>query len=124
MHAANPRTVLVVSSSYPYAIELGAGAPARRCCGRRTAGRSTAHALADVLFGDADPGGRLTQTWYRRAADLPDLLDYDIIGADATYLYYRGEPLYPFGHGLTYAPFDYADLRVSDRRVRRRRRSR
>ena len=69
--------------------------------------------MADVLFGDVDPAGRLTQTWYHSAADLPDLLDYDIIATDATYLYYRGMPLYPFGHGLSYTTFTYGDLRLS-----------
>ena len=76
-------------------------------------GQEHGNGLADVLLGAADPGGRLTQTWYADAAELPDLLDYDVIGADATYLYHRGEPLYPFGHGLSYAEFDYADLRLS-----------
>jgi beta-glucosidase len=90
VRAANPRTVLVVNSSYPYAI-----------------------GWADVLFGDAAPAGRLTQTWYRHTAQLPELLDYDIIAADATYLYFRGAPLYPFGHGLTYSAIEYADLRLS-----------
>lgn len=46
-------------------------------------------------------------------ADLPDLLDYDVIGADATYLYYRGDPLFPFGHGLSYTRFEYSRLRLS-----------
>ena len=76
-------------------------------------GQEYGHALAEVLFGDADPEGRLTQTWYRSACELPDLLDYDIIAADATYQYYRGTPLYPFGHGLSYTTFDYADLTVA-----------
>ncbi len=66
-----------------------------------------------MLFGAAAPAGRLTQTWYAGDGELPDLLDYDIISADATYLYYRGTPLYPFGHGLTYAPVRYGDLPLS-----------
>jgi beta-glucosidase len=77
-------------------------------------GQEYGAALADVLFGAADPGGRLTQTWYRSAAELPDLLDYDVIGSDATYLYYRGEPLFPFGHGLSYTSFAYGPLTVSE----------
>src|SRR5690606_9858107 len=76
-------------------------------------GQEFGHALADVLLGDAAPAGRLPQTWYRSAADLPDPLDYDIITADATSLYFRGSPLYPFGHGLTYTTFEYSDLTVS-----------
>jgi beta-glucosidase len=117
VYAANPQTVLVVSSSYPYALGWAAEhLPAVLWSAH--GGQEYGRALADVLFGDSDPAGRLTQTWYRSAADLPDLRDYDIIGSDATYLYYRGEPLYPFGHGLSYTTFEYENLRLSaDRAV-------
>ncbi|WP_283775869.1 glycoside hydrolase family 3 protein [Rhizomonospora bruguierae] len=108
---ANPRTALVVTSSYPYAIgRAQERVPAVLWSAH--GGQEFGHALAAVLCGDADPSGRLTQTWYRSAADLPDLLDYDIIGAETTYMYYRGTPLYPFGHGLSYTTFEYRDLRV------------
>ncbi|SBT45557.1 beta-glucosidase family protein [Micromonospora narathiwatensis] len=112
VHAANPRTVLVVTSSYPYAVGW-AQRHLPAVLWTSHGGQEHGAALADVLLGDVDPAGRLTQTWYADAAELPDLLDYDIIGADATYLYHRGEPLYPFGHGLSYTRFDYADLRLS-----------
>ncbi|MEU8263789.1 glycoside hydrolase family 3 C-terminal domain-containing protein [Micromonospora sp. NPDC048999] len=112
VHAANPRTVLVVTSSYPYAVGW-AQQHLPAVLWTSHGGQEHGNALADVLLGDADPTGRLTQTWYADTADLPDLLDYDIIDADATYLYHRGEPLYPFGHGLSYTRFDYADLRLS-----------
>jgi beta-glucosidase len=111
-HAANPRTVLVVTSSYPYGVGW-AQQHLPAVLWSAHGGQEHGAALADVLLGDADPAGRLTQTWYTDAAELPDLLDYDVIGADATYLYHRGDPLYPFGHGLSYATFDYADLRLS-----------
>ena len=110
VHAANPRTVLVVQSSYPFAIDW-ADEHLPAILWSAHGGQEFGHALADVLTGDAAPAGRLTQTWYRDAADLPDLLDYDIIASDATYLYFRGTPLYPFGHGLTYTTFEYGDLR-------------
>ncbi|WP_432051023.1 beta-glucosidase [Verrucosispora sp. NA02020] len=112
VHAANPRTVLVLTSSYPYAIGW-AQQHLPAVLWSAHGGQEHGRALADVLLGDADPAGRLTQTWYADTADLPDLLDYDVIGADSTYLYFRGDPLYPFGHGLSYAHFDYADLRLS-----------
>ncbi|MEV4711956.1 glycoside hydrolase family 3 C-terminal domain-containing protein [Micromonospora sp. NPDC049374] len=112
VHAANPRTVLVVTSSYPYALGW-AQEHLPAVLWSAHGGQEHGHALTEVLLGDTDPGGRLTQTWYADTADLPDLLDYDVIGADSTYLYYRGEPLYPFGHGLSYAEFDYRDLRLS-----------
>ena len=112
VYEANPRTVLVVTSSYPYALGW-ADEHVPAILWSAHGGQEFGAALADVLLGDAAPAGRLTQTWYRSAADLPDLLDYDIIATDATYLYYRGTPLYPFGHGLTYAPVEYADLRLS-----------
>ncbi|HZX02112.1 glycoside hydrolase family 3 protein [Kribbella sp.] len=112
VHSANPQTVLVLTSSYPFAIgwaEQHLPAILWSAHGGQEYGR----ALADVLFGDHDPSGRLTQTWYHSAADLPGLLDYDIVTTDATYLYYRGTPLYPFGHGLSYTTFAYGDLRLS-----------
>ncbi|MFC0528907.1 glycoside hydrolase family 3 C-terminal domain-containing protein [Phytohabitans kaempferiae] len=112
VHAANPRTVLVVTSSYPYGIGW-ADTHLPAVLWSSHGGQEYGNALADVLLGAADPGGRLTQTWYRDASELPDLLDYDVIACDATYLYYRGEPLYPFGHGLSYASFAYSDLRLS-----------
>jgi beta-glucosidase len=111
--AANPRTVLVISSSYPYAIEPAGPYPPTVLWSAH-GGQEYGAALADVLFGATDPGGRLTQTWYRSAAELPDLLDYDVIGSDTTYLYYRGEPLFPFGHGLSYASFAYGPLTVGE----------
>ncbi|WP_345557716.1 glycoside hydrolase family 3 C-terminal domain-containing protein [Nonomuraea rosea] len=106
---ANPRTVMVISSGYPLTW-TDDEVPAVLWSAH--GGQEYGHALAEVLFGDADPEGRLTQTWYRSEQELPDLLDYDIIASDATYLYFRGVPLHPFGHGLSYTTFDYADLRV------------
>ncbi|MFG1703396.1 glycoside hydrolase family 3 C-terminal domain-containing protein [Nonomuraea sp. M3C6] len=106
---ANPRTVLVITSGYPLTW-TDDEVPAVLWSAH--GGQEYGHALAEVLFGDADPEGRLTQTWYRSEQELPDLLDYDIIASDATYLYFRGVPLHPFGHGLSYTTFEYADLRV------------
>lgn len=114
--AVNPRTVLVVTSSYPYGITW-AQEHVPAILWSAHGGQEFGHALAGVLFGDTAPAGRLTQTWYHSAAELPDLLDYDIISADATYLYFRGTPLYPFGHGLTYPSFEYSGLKLSAQRV-------
>ncbi|WP_053707930.1 glycoside hydrolase family 3 C-terminal domain-containing protein [Streptomyces sp. NRRL B-3648] len=107
--AANPRTVLVLVSAYPYAVDT-----ARLPAALWTAhgGQAAGTALARVLAGDVSPAGRLPQTWYAADADLPDLLDYDVIGSRQTYLYFEGTPLFPFGHGLSYASFGYAGLAV------------
>ncbi|MBT2378877.1 glycoside hydrolase family 3 C-terminal domain-containing protein [Streptomyces sp. ISL-111] len=115
-HAANPRTVLAVVSSYPYALaDADAVLPALLWTAH--GGQAAGTALARVLAGDVSPAGRLPQTWYTSDAELPDLLDYDIIDGRQTYLYYEGTPLYPFGHGLSYSAFAYDDLstaRVGD----------
>ncbi|MBN1248682.1 MAG: glycoside hydrolase family 3 C-terminal domain-containing protein [Anaerolineae bacterium] len=63
-------------------------------------------ALADVLFGDYNPAGRLPVTFYKSADDLPPFRDYNMEGH--TYRYFRGEPLYPFGYGLSYTTFAYS----------------
>ncbi|MGP4085065.1 glycoside hydrolase family 3 C-terminal domain-containing protein [Streptomyces sp. KR55] len=106
---ANPRTVLTLVSAYPYAID-----PGRLPAVLWTAhgGQAAGTALARVLAGDVSPAGRLPQTWYADDADLPDLLDYDVIGGRQTYLYFEGTPLFPFGHGLSYASFSYADVQA------------
>ncbi|OKJ74897.1 glycoside hydrolase family 3 C-terminal domain-containing protein [Streptomyces sp. CB02460] len=108
-HAANPRTVLAVTSAYPYAL-ANAAATLPALLWTAHGGQAAGTALARVLAGDVSPAGRLPQTWYASDAELPDLLDYDIIGSRQTYLYYKGTPLYPFGHGLTYSDFTYSDL--------------
>ena len=67
-------------------------------------------AIADVLFGDYNPGGRLPVTFYKSLDQLPPFGDYAMAGR--TYRYMAGEPLYPFGHGLSYTRFQYANLRI------------
>ncbi|MFD7293905.1 glycoside hydrolase family 3 C-terminal domain-containing protein [Streptomyces sp. NPDC059897] len=110
--AANPRTALVLVSSYPYAVpDADAELPALLWTAH--GGQAAGRALARVLAGDVSPAGRLPQTWYAADTDLPDLLDYDIIGSRQTYLYFEGAPLYPFGHGLSYARFTYDALFVA-----------
>jgi len=112
VRAANPNTIMVLENSYPTTINWEQqNIPA--ILWTTHAGPETGHAVADVLFGDVNPGGHLTQTWYRSDGDLPGILDYDIIKSDRTYLYYKGTPLYPFGHGLSYSAFKYAGLRTS-----------
>ena len=73
-------------------------------------GQAAGTAIADVLFGDYNPAGRLPVTFYRSVHDLPPFDDYDMDGR--TYRYFDGEVLYPFGHGLSYASFTYDDLQV------------
>ncbi|MFD4375850.1 glycoside hydrolase family 3 C-terminal domain-containing protein [Streptomyces sp. NPDC058486] len=108
-YAANPRTVLVLVSSYPYAVpDAAATLPALLWTAH--GGQAAGTALARVLAGDVSPAGRLPQTWYASDADLPDILDYDVIGSRQTYLYFDGTPLFPFGHGLTYTTFRYEGL--------------
>jgi beta-glucosidase len=68
-------------------------------------------AIADVLFGDFNPGGRLPVTFPRSVTDLPPFANYDMSGR--TYRYLRSEPLYPFGYGLSYTKFRYSDITLS-----------
>ncbi len=71
-------------------------------------GQAGGTALADVLFGDTNPAGRLPVTFYRSNEQLPPFEDYHMEGR--TYRYFKGEPLYPFGFGLSYTTFEYAGL--------------
>ena len=112
VRAANPNTIVVVENSYPTTLNWEQkNVPA--ILWTTHAGQETGHAIADVLFGDYNPSGRLTQTWYRSTADLPSILDYDIIKSDRTYQYFKGTSLYPIGHGLSYTDFRYSNVRLA-----------
>lgn len=71
-------------------------------------GQAAGTAIADVLFGDYNPAGRLPVTFYKSVDQLPPFSDYDMDGR--TYRYFDGDPLFPFGHGLSYTTFAYSDL--------------
>ncbi|UAY56960.1 glycoside hydrolase family 3 C-terminal domain-containing protein [Arachidicoccus terrestris] len=75
-------------------------------------GQNGGAAVADILFGQYNPAGRLPVTFYRSLNDLPEFEDYSMKGR--TYRYFKGKVLYPFGYGLSYARFSYADMRLSD----------
>ncbi len=113
VYRANSNTVVVLISSFPYAITWTQhNVPAIVHMAHNS--QEEGNALADVLFGDYNPGGRLVQTWPRSMDQLPPFLDYNIRNG-RTYMYFRGEPLYPFGYGLSYTSFVYSNLRVSAR---------
>ncbi len=73
-------------------------------------GQSAGTAIADVLFGDYNPAGRLPVTFYKSDSDLPGFSDYSMNGR--TYRYFNGEALYPFGYGLSYTSFSYSNMTV------------
>jgi beta-glucosidase len=105
---ANPKTIVVLKSSFPYAINWtqdNVPAIVHMALNSQEEGR----ALATVLFGDYNPAGRLVQTWPKSLEQLPPMMDYDI-RRGRTYMYIRDTPLYPFGYGLSYTTFAYRDL--------------
>jgi beta-glucosidase len=74
-------------------------------------GEATGTALTRLLFGDFNPSGRLPVTFYKSIDQLPDFKNYEMEGR--TYRYFKGEPLYPFGYGLSYTTFEYSNPEVS-----------
>ena len=109
--AANAKTIVVLISSFPYAINwVQDNVPAILHMSHSS--QEEGNAIADVLFGDYNPGGRLVATWVKALTDLPDMMDYDI-RKGRTYMYFKGQPLYPFGFGLSYTTFQYSNLRTS-----------
>jgi beta-glucosidase len=81
-------------------------------------GQAGGTALAEVLFGDYNPGGRLPVTFYQTVGDLPPFEDYRMAAGGRTYRYFRGEPLFPFGYGLSYTSFNYSNLQLSAEQLR------
>ena len=79
-------------------------------------GEEGGNAVADVLFGDYNPGGKLPITFYKSVNDLPDFLDYRMAGR--TYRYFKGDALFPFGHGLSYTTFSISKPVYKNGKVR------
>jgi len=109
--AVNPKTIVVLKSSFPYAINwTQENVPAILHMAHSS--QEEGNALADVLFGDYNPAGRLVQTWPKSLEHLPEMMDYNIRNG-RTYMYFKHEPLYPFGFGLSYTTFNYSNLKTS-----------
>ncbi|RKP56978.1 carbohydrate-binding protein [Cohnella endophytica] len=116
VYAANPNTIVVIVGSYPFAIPwVDEHIPAVLYCSH--AGHEIGTALADVLFGKYNPAGKLNMTWYSSVDQLGEFMDYDIIKSERTYQYFTGKPLYPFGHGLSYASFEYDEFQLDADRI-------
>jgi len=111
VYEANPNTIVVLISSFPYAINwTQQNVPAVVHLTQNS--QELGNALGDVIFGDYNPAGRLVQTWPKSLDQLPPMMDYNIRNG-RTYMYFKGEPLYPFGYGLSYTSFEYSKLKLS-----------
>lgn len=116
VYEANPNTVVVIVGSYPISSTwIDENIPAVLYTSH--SGQELGNAVAEVLFGDYSPSGKLNMTWFRSVEQLPELMDYDIIKGKRTYMYFDGKPLYPFGHGLSYAEVNYKNLNLSTKEL-------
>ena len=78
-------------------------------------GQEGGTAIVDLLFGDVNPSGKLPVTFYQNVAQLPEVEDYNMEGH--TYRYFRGEPLYPFGYGISYTTFSFGEAKVKGKKI-------
>jgi len=114
--AANPETVVVLVSGSPLSVNwIDEHVPA--VVQAWYPGEQGGNAIADVLFGSYNPAGRLPVTFHASVDELPPFDDYEIFNG-RTYMYFEGDPLYPFGHGLSFTSFEYSDLDINAGRVR------
>jgi beta-glucosidase len=114
--AANRRTVVVQMSAGPLTVPwVAQHIPAMLQAW--WPGEEGGHAIADVLFGRVNPAGRLPHTVYVSEAQVPPLDEYDITRG-FTYMYLKGEPLFPFGHGLSFTTFKYSGLELSSDKIK------
>ena len=114
--AANPKTILVMVSSFPYAINWSKEhLPAILHVSQSS--QEMGNAVSDVIFGRVSPAGRLVQTWISSIDQLPPILDYNIRHG-RTYMYKKSASLFPFGYGLTYTSFTYSGLKTDKNSVK------
>ncbi|MBE7171275.1 MAG: glycoside hydrolase family 3 C-terminal domain-containing protein [Williamsia sp.] len=113
--AANPRTVVVEMNAGPLAIPaIKDAVPA--ILEAWWAGEEGGNAIADVLFGDVNPGGKLPLTVYTSADQVPSVDEYDVTKG-FTYMYINGKPLFAFGHGLSYTRFAYSNFKLLTKKI-------
>jgi beta-glucosidase len=111
VYNANPKTVVVEMSAGPLTVPwLKDQIPA--LLQAWWPGEEGGHAIADVLLGTVNPAGRLPHTVYASETQVPPVTEYDI-SKGFTYMYLKGDPLFPFGHGLSYTTFKYENLKLS-----------
>jgi beta-glucosidase len=114
----NSNIVIVLINGGPVALE-GTEKYAGAILEAWYTGQASGTAIADVLFGDVNPGGKLPETFYASNDQLPAFDNYDIINSPRTYMYFEEPVLYPFGHGLSYTTFDYSDLKLNAEKTTR-----
>lgn len=114
---ANPNTIVVLVTNYPYSINRLEKSVSAILCSA-SGSQELGNGIAAVLSGKVSPAGRLPMTWYGSDSDLPDINDYDIIKGKRTYQYFDGEVLYPFGYGLSYTEFSYGEPAVRQEKDR------
>jgi beta-glucosidase len=118
----NPKTAIVLLNGGPVSLVTGAGRGAPRFVENPAvldmfwAGEEGGNAIADVLFGNYNPGGKLPYTVYNGTRDIPPMTEYDI-AKGFTYMYFDGKPGFAFGHGLSYTSFQYSNVSVSPGRL-------
>ena len=115
VYAANPKTALILMSGGPVAV-VWAKQHIPAILQSWYPGEEGGNALAQAIFGDYDPGGRLPYTAYASLDQVPPQDEYDVTKG-FTYLYFNGTPLFPFGHGLSYTHFEYGSLQVSAKQI-------
>ena len=107
---ANPKTIVVLIAGSSLSINwIQENIPA--IVNAWYPGEQGGNAIADVLFGDYNPAGRLPLTYYKSTEDLPAFNDYEVFNG-RTYMYFSKKPLYAFGYGLSYTAFSYSNIRV------------
>jgi beta-glucosidase len=113
--AVNPRTIVVLMNAGPLTIPyVKEAAPA--ILEAWWPGEQGGNAIADVLFGNVNPGGKMPLTVYASAEQVPSQDEYDVTKG-FTYMYINGKPLFPFGHGLSYTTFAYSNLKLSAKQI-------
>jgi len=114
--AVNPNIVMVLVNGGPIAL-AGTENQADAIVETWYNGEFGGKALADVLFGDVNPGGKLPATFHASTAQLPPMYDYDLINNPRTYMYFEQPVLFPFGHGLSYTQFEYSNLKLNSDKI-------